>query len=560
MTYSAETRQPAADQHAGHLPQESLPAGSAQAFVDRRPTTATQVQLRAMIDASPRHAGAQALKQLMTGGAPARHEELAAGATPKPNHTGLPDQLKSGIESLSGISMDHVTVHRNSSQPTQLHAHAFAQGSEIHLAPGQEQHLPHEAWHVVQQAQGRVGPTKQMQGTHVNDDAGLESEADLMGSKAMASSGVLEQHARGPTLQSSAPVAQRYVDIDLDVAQRWADVRHQFSAFRPTPQKQEAGSESFIMRYVEGPPESSRLSVSDAGNLAISADAVAQHTVFFIASGPLAIANDDLAGAGSKFLLAPTGVAVEVNNHPHDGERRRLLQVRAQPTGDRGEHWMRELDTHCNVYFKNITKAHAKFEEVLGTTAEENLSGAISPERRQQLDEVLAGRTLIAGDAFKIKSLVGAKPGLGWNEHFAGIVAVDGDDQVTLENYNRDSELGDKMQAMATTMLGKTGQALETDLSRLRRELSRKGCFQWSAKAALRVEIAQAEQLMARWNAFMSSKIDNVATHHFKIYGPAKKGQSFLDKWRGDMDQQQSMLSTAKADRGKGREPREEKR
>ena len=27
---------------------------------------------------------------------------------------------------------------------------AYAQGSDIHLAPGQEQHLPHEAWHVVQ--------------------------------------------------------------------------------------------------------------------------------------------------------------------------------------------------------------------------------------------------------------------------------------------------------------------------------------------------------------------------------------------------------------------------
>ncbi|NCN83427.1 MAG: DUF4157 domain-containing protein [Sphingomonadales bacterium] len=77
----------------------------------------------------------------------------------KTNRTGLPDNLKSGIESLSGLSMDHVQVHRNSSKPAQLNAHAFAQGSDIHLAPGQEQHLPHEAWHVVQQAQGRVKPT-----------------------------------------------------------------------------------------------------------------------------------------------------------------------------------------------------------------------------------------------------------------------------------------------------------------------------------------------------------------------------------------------------------------
>ena len=54
------------------------------------------------------------------------------------------------------------------------------------MAPGQEQHLPHEAWHVVQQKQGRVQPTMQMQqGVAVNDDKGLESEADMMGGKAV---------------------------------------------------------------------------------------------------------------------------------------------------------------------------------------------------------------------------------------------------------------------------------------------------------------------------------------------------------------------------------------
>lgn len=101
--------------------------------------------------------------------------------------TGLPSQLKAGIESMSGMSMDHVQVHYNSPQPAQLNAHAYAQGSDIHVAPGQEQHLPHEAWHVVQQAQGRVQPTTQMkEATPVNDDPGLESEADVMGAKAMS--------------------------------------------------------------------------------------------------------------------------------------------------------------------------------------------------------------------------------------------------------------------------------------------------------------------------------------------------------------------------------------
>ncbi|WP_208022730.1 eCIS core domain-containing protein [Flavobacterium jejuense] len=102
----------------------------------------------------------------------------------KANKTGLPDNLKTGIENLSGYSMDDVLVHYNSSKPAQLQAHAYAQGTDIHLAPGQEKHLPHEAWHVVQQKQGRVKPTKQLKSkVNINDDAGLEKEADVMGEK-----------------------------------------------------------------------------------------------------------------------------------------------------------------------------------------------------------------------------------------------------------------------------------------------------------------------------------------------------------------------------------------
>ena len=82
--------------------------------------------------------------------------------------------------------MDYVKVHYNSNQPAQLNAHAYEQGTDIHLAPGQEKHLPHEAWHVVQRKQGRVKPTMKLKGNvQVNDDAGLEKEADDMGAKAL---------------------------------------------------------------------------------------------------------------------------------------------------------------------------------------------------------------------------------------------------------------------------------------------------------------------------------------------------------------------------------------
>lgn len=101
------------------------------------------------------------------------------------DQTGLPAQLKAGIESLSGMSMDHVQVHYDSAKPADVGALAYTQGSEIHLGPGQEKHLPHEAWHVVQQAQQNVRATTQRKATPINDDDRLEREADQMGTRAM---------------------------------------------------------------------------------------------------------------------------------------------------------------------------------------------------------------------------------------------------------------------------------------------------------------------------------------------------------------------------------------
>jgi hypothetical protein len=130
----------------------------------------------------------------------------------KANDTGLPDNLKSGVEALSGFSMNDVKVHYNSSQPAQLNALAYAQGTDIHVAPGQEQHLPHEAWHVAQQKQGRVKATMQMkEGVPVNDDTGLEQEADVMGAKAMQLFSADNSKAETKSWLPAQPVIQHKV-------------------------------------------------------------------------------------------------------------------------------------------------------------------------------------------------------------------------------------------------------------------------------------------------------------------------------------------------------------
>jgi hypothetical protein len=119
---------------------------------------------------------------------------LAQPRPPQGNRTGLPDDLRSGIEALSGMDMSDVRVHYNAAMPAQLNALAYTQGREIHVGPGHEKHLPHEAWHVVQQAQGRVRPTMRMlRGERVNADERLEHEADVMGRRALRAGASLRQ-------------------------------------------------------------------------------------------------------------------------------------------------------------------------------------------------------------------------------------------------------------------------------------------------------------------------------------------------------------------------------
>jgi hypothetical protein len=132
--------------------------------------------------------------------------------------TGLPDNLKIGIESLSGLALDHVRVHYNSPRPAQLQALAYAQGTDIHVAPGQERHLPHEAWYVVQQAQGRVKPTMQMKGeVQVNDDKGLEHEAEVMGTKTLQRNRSVYV-STGSAAQTATTVQRKLVPEKLNIA------------------------------------------------------------------------------------------------------------------------------------------------------------------------------------------------------------------------------------------------------------------------------------------------------------------------------------------------------
>jgi len=196
-------------------------AGPSIQFADGRPEAALQRNVQEMADTSSRTSQLKAMQQL------AESKTTALPIQKKENRTGLSDQLKTGIENLSGHSMDDVSVHYNSAKPAQLHAHAYAQGTDIHVAPGQEKHIPHEAWHVVQQKQGRVKPTVQLKGKmNINDDAGLEKEADVMGSKALRMKSADSRHDASPGLSTVSrspgePMQMKWIDVPKAEYYQW---------------------------------------------------------------------------------------------------------------------------------------------------------------------------------------------------------------------------------------------------------------------------------------------------------------------------------------------------
>jgi hypothetical protein len=187
------------------MAKQHRPAGEKQKDREHKPEASGPVtQAQSTIIQMQQSAGNRAVLQRMQESAVP--EAAAPGASAGGNRTGLPDGLKTGVESLSGMSLDDVKVHYNSSKPKSLDALAYAQGSDIHVGPGQEKHLPHEAWHVVQQKQGRVSPTMQLKQFGINDSPSLEKEADRMGDKAASYSGASAESVIDAASPSSAPV------------------------------------------------------------------------------------------------------------------------------------------------------------------------------------------------------------------------------------------------------------------------------------------------------------------------------------------------------------------
>jgi hypothetical protein len=161
----------------------------------------------------------------------------------KSSQGGLPGDMLNGFAASTGHDLSDVKVHTNSDKPSQVGALAYAQGNDIHLGAGQEKHLAHEAAHIVQQREGRVKPTTEVNGKPVNDNAGLESEADSMGAKAMqmkAEAGA-SLHREGKSLNQ--PAVQLKAVANGSVIQRLASA---WGKFHPTISKTANGLDASL--------------------------------------------------------------------------------------------------------------------------------------------------------------------------------------------------------------------------------------------------------------------------------------------------------------------------
>jgi hypothetical protein len=207
-----------------------MPAHARSEVAETSPRRAAPPGVPAQVRA--RGLGAEHLRALQRS---AGNQAVARLMAARRNATGIPDAVKHGAEQLSGLSLDDVRVHYGSARPAALGALAYTEGSDIHVGPGQERHVPHEVWHAVQQKQGRVSRSATLGGRDANIDPALEDEADEMGERAGRSPVGPEREPRS-VARASRTVVQPRLGFEIEML-ALVDING-----RPIPEKTTLGT------------------------------------------------------------------------------------------------------------------------------------------------------------------------------------------------------------------------------------------------------------------------------------------------------------------------------
>lgn len=148
------------------------------------------------------------------------------------NPNGLPNTIQTQMENALGADFSSVNIHTNSQSATDVGALAYTQGNDVHFAPGQynpetnsgQELIGHELTHVVQQREGRVQPTTQAAGLPLNDDKGLEAEADEGGRKVVQ--GRFDRKS-STTFNNTSQVPKASIQMSIPDVQQIQHGRHQ---------------------------------------------------------------------------------------------------------------------------------------------------------------------------------------------------------------------------------------------------------------------------------------------------------------------------------------------
>lgn len=471
--------------------------------VDNRPEAIAQRKLQEIANNSPQAMQLRVF-QTMVNNSPQAKQAAQLQAMPdnysaqqhypiqkKENNTGLPDNLKLGIENLSGYSMDDVKVHYNSDKPAQLQAHAYAQGTDIHLAQGQKKHLPHEAWHVVQQKQGRV-PTMQMKGTmNINDDAELEKEADVMGAKAfqlrrieptkLQSGNTDSKVVQGYSIVQAGNLrAQQHATIETqDLAQTRYGSTYVNSTTTATQQGVNPTTSVRTTEKVSGAHQqvtSNLPAFKVSQNALMAVPDYGQAKNFYATRGIITAANAAFVAGGTDLRLVSQGHSITVPLNPATPvahQTRNLKKVHAAlrvPVGAHGaiqtqiQHVFPVME--CNAFIRLITgiSAAASRMAVLEDTAQAAPRREVQASERWEPTEGIA--THMSGGAPQSATQVGnalAGPALTGAQVNAGLTAYETLPDLTRSvrsaklgvNEHVDPQVGEGMviKSMATTNL-----------------------------------------------------------------------------------------------------------
>lgn len=364
-----------------------------------------------------------------------------------PNRTGLPDRLKSGVERLSGLAMDDVRVRFGSPAPARIGALAFTRGTEIHVAPGQERHLAHEAWHVVQQKQGRVAETTQRKGIGVNADTALEREADEMGARALALPAAGEQVA-APARGVASPTVQCYTEIaeDDQDADNWDaddDVRVSDDGHMAVAQQSEYGSKKLwastdvidganqklgdlrsVIRVGEDDSDTIKgPSPNHTGNRVLAR--VVARNVLNNTRGETLEIWADCGRSGRDVMGAGRGTGKNYGD---------MTGVYDKPHGFLGT--LFNVSTIRNTRASSPKAMAAEIFQKLGGKGEYD---KLSDDEKDEFDKKAGINRYAApdvGEGFTMASGGQDFPNKStWNFHWGGVIMVSGGDRVTLENY-----------------------------------------------------------------------------------------------------------------------------